>query len=409
MFSRDRWQEIFQAISKNKLRTSLSGFTVALGIFIFVILFGFGNGLKNTFQEFFMDDATNTIFIYPNRTTMPYKGYKSNRQIEFDNEDLEVILEEFAPFIQYITPRIYRNFEFKYEGESNTYPVRAVAPPHQFLEKTIMMKGRYINEKDILKKEKYIVIGRLIEQDLFDGQDALGKFIDMRNSNYKIIGVFQDDGGDREERTAYMPYTTLQLNEMNNDKINQIVIGFKPEIGYMGAMGFYYKLQEFMKERHFVNPEDQAGIYFRNVAENFQQNQQLATVLQIIVSLVGLGTLIAGVIGISNIMVFTVKERTKELGIRKALGATPATVTGMILQESIFITIIAGYLGLFAGVMVLQSVGDKLKDYFITNPYLDMNTGIAATLALVLFGAIAGYIPARRAARIKPIVALRDE
>lgn len=409
MFNRDRWQEIFQAIAKNKLRTFLSGFTVALGIFIFVILFGFGNGLKNAFTNEFTDDATNTIFIYPNKTSIPYKGYKKGRQIELDNNDLAAIQKEFPQYLQYISPRIYRNFSLKYKGESNSYPLRAVAPAHQFTEKTIMMKGRYFNQQDVDKKAKYVVIGRLIEEDLFKDESALGKFISIRNSNYMIIGVFQDEGGDREERVAYMPYTTLQLSEMNNDKIDQIVIGFKPEIGYMGAMAFFYQLQDFMRKRHYIHPDDQTAMYFRNIAENFQRTQQIATVLQLIVTFVGLGTLISGIIGISNIMVFTVKERTKEIGIRKALGATPSSVIGMILQESIFITTVAGYLGLTAGISVLKSVGNTFEKYFISNPYLDFNTGLVATIALVVFGALAGYIPAKRAARIKPIVALRDE
>jgi len=381
MFSRDRWQEIFQTISKNKLRTFLSGFTVALGIFIFVILFGFGNGLKNSFKEFFMDDATNILRLFPGKTSMPYKGYKSNREIEFDNDDMTAIKNEFAPFIEYMTPRNFGNGMVKYKAKSNSYSYRAVGPAHQYAEKTIIMNGRYINQQDIISQAKHAVIGRLERKDLFDDQEAIGQYIDINNSVYKVVGVFQDEGGDNEERYIYIPYTTLQLAEMNNDKVRQIVIAFKPEMGYAGAMQL----------------------------ASFQQNQQFALMLQIIVTFVALGTLIAGIIGISNIMVFVVKERTKELGIRKALGATPRSVIGMILQESIFITTISGYVGLFLGVLLLNYIGTSLEDYFIKNPYMDINTGIAATFVLVIFGTIAGYIPARRAAKIKPIVALRDE
>ncbi len=409
MFSRDRWLEIFQTIGKNRLRTFLSGFTVALGIFIFVILFGFGNGLKNQFKEFFMDDATNIIRVYPGKTSMPFKGYKSNRNIEFKNEDYDAIKKEFSDQIEYMTPRNGRNFLVKYEGESNSYSTRAVAPGHQKAERTIIMFGRFLNHQDITSKKKVAVIGRLVKQDLFDKKEALGEYIEINNSMYKVIGIYQDEGGDNEERKIYIPYTTLQLAELNNDKLNQIIIAFKPEIGYMGAMKLDKNLQEFMKDRKFVHPDDQSGIYFRNVAKNFQENQQFAVVLQIIVTFVGLGTLIAGIIGISNIMVFVVKERTKELGIRKALGATPKMIIGMILHESIFITTISGYIGLFSGVFLLNYIGSSLEDYFIKDPYMDLSTGIAATIVLILFGTIAGYIPARRAAKIKPIVALRDE
>ncbi|MBL4668940.1 MAG: ABC transporter permease [Flavobacteriales bacterium] len=409
MFNRDSWQEIFETISKNKLRTFLSGFTVALGIFIFVILFGFGNGLKNSFKVFFQDDATNIFRLFPGRTNIPHNGFKSGRFIEFDNDDLQAIQETFAFQIQYITPRITRNYTIKYKNKSNNYGLRAVAPGHQKAEKTIMMKGRFLNYTDIQNKTKYAVIGRLVEEDLFKGESALGKNINIGKRSFKVVGVFQDDGGDNEERFVYIPYTTNQLIEKNTDKLGQIIVAFNPSIGYAGAMEFDQKLMEFMKSRHDIHPDDESGIFLRNVAEDLEQNQQFGSLLQIVVTFVGIGTLIAGIIGISNIMVYVVKERTKELGIRKAIGATPRMVIAMILQESIFITTAAGYIGLFSGIFLLNSLGDTLEDYFIKNPYIDMGTAIFATILLIIFGGIAGYVPARRAARIKPIVALRDE
>jgi putative ABC transport system permease protein len=409
MFNKDSWQEIFETISKNKLRTFLSGFTVALGIFIFVILFGFGNGLKNSFKEFFMDDATNIFRIFPGRTTIPYQGFKADRSIEFDNDDLAEIQQNFAFQLQYITPRIERNYTVKYKNKSNNYGLRAVAPGHQEAEKTIMMKGRFLNHLDVKNKTKYVVIGRLVEQDIFKGVDALGKFIDIGKRSFKVIGVFQDDGGDNEERFVYIPYTTNQLIEKNTEKVGQLIVAFKPIIGYAGAIQFEEELMRFLKKKHAINPIDESAIYIRNVAEDLEQNQQFGSLLQMVVTFVGIGTLIAGIIGISNIMVYVVKERTKELGIRKAIGATPRSVIAMILQESIFITTAAGYIGLFSGIFLLNSIGDSLDDYFIKNPYINIGTALFATIILIIFGAIAGYVPARRAARIKPIVALRDE
>lgn len=409
MFSRDNWREIFQTIQKNKLRTFLSGFTVALGILIFVVLFGFGNGLINTFQSFFEDDAQNIITFFPGQTTMPYKGYKSGRQIEFDNSDLADIEKDFPMFLEYVTPRIGRTYLVKYKNEFNNYSTRGVAPSHQFAEKTIIMKGRYLDELDTSKKTKNAVIGRLVERDLFGQEDAMGNYIDVGGSVFKVVGVYQDDGGDDEERRIYVPYTTIQLIEKNTDKVNQIIVAFRPELGYAGAMAFEKSLSTFFKEKKFIKPEDQNGIFIRNVAEGLKQTQQLARVLQLIVSFVAFGTIIAGIIGISNIMVFVVKERTKELGIRKALGATPKSVIGTILLESIFITTISGILGMLIGIAILSSLDKTLEDFFITNPYIDMPVAIFATLVLIIFGAVAGYIPAKRAARIKPIVALRDE
>jgi len=409
MFNRDRWREIFETIGKNKLRTFLSGFTVALGIFIFIILFGLGNGLKNTFQEFFLDDASNAIFIYPGKTSKPYKGFKANRRIEFKNDDVKEIEENFAFFIEHLTPRIRRSALTKYKNESNTYSTRAVAPGHQFVEKTILMKGRYVNQSDLKEKKKSAVIGRLVAKDLFKGEDPLGKFINIGSIAFKVVGVFQDDGGDNEERYIYIPYTTRQLIEKSNDKVDQIIVTFRKELGHSGALALEKSIKKYLKEKKSIAPSDPNGIYFQNLTDDLKQSQQFAVVLQLIVSFVGLGTLIAGIIGISNIMVFVVKERTKELGIRKALGATPRSVIQMILQESVFITTISGYIGLFLGVLLLENIGLKLEDYFIKNPFIDFGTALAATVVLIIFGAIAGYIPAKRASSIKPIVALRDE
>ena len=409
MFNRDRWTEIFETIGKNKLRTFLSGFTVSLGIFIFIILFGLGNGLKNTFQEFFLDDASNAIFLYPGKTSKPYKGFKANRRIEFKNDDLRDIKENFSFYLEHLTPRITRNALTRYKNQSNNYSTRGVAPGHQFVEKTILMKGRYINQSDISRKTKVAVIGRMVAKDLFKSEEAIGKYINLGSSAFKVVGIFQDEGGDNEERNIYIPFTTRQLIEKSNDKVDQIILTYRKELGYLGAMGLENGLKKYFKEKKSVSPEDPNGFYIRNIADDLRETQQFAVVLQLIVSFVGLGTLIAGIIGISNIMVFVVKERTKELGIRKALGATPNSVIKMVLQESVFITIISGYLGLIFGVLVLENIGVKLDKYFIKNPFIEISTALMATVVLIIFGAIAGYIPAKRASSIKPIIALRDE
>lgn len=410
MFSRDRWLEIFETIKKNKLRTFLSGFTVALGILIFVVLFGFGNGLKNTFEKFFKDDALNTIWLNPSRTSKPYMGYEANRRIEFDNDDMLDIQKRFDFYIEGMTPRISFSSDVGYKLESNNYSIRGVGPSHQKNEMTIIMKGRYINGLDVDNKERNIVIGRLVEQDLFKGENSIGKFISGGGRSWKIVGVFQDDGGDREERIIYAPYSTVQSIRKNTDKVDQIIISYKPEIGYAGAIAFEKQLKKYMKQKKFIDPTDPRGIFIRSASSDMQENDQFASVLQYIISFVGIGTLLAGIIGISNIMVFVVKERTKELGIRKAIGATPKSIVGMILHEAIFITTISGYVGLLTGVVFLNYIGDKLEEeYFITNPGIDLSTGVTATIILIAFGAFAGYLPAKRAAQIKPIEALRDE
>jgi putative ABC transport system permease protein len=410
IFNQDSWKEIFDTIQKNKLRTFLSGFTVAMGIFIFIILFGFGNGLQNTFAQFFIDDKVNTIRIYPSSTTIPYRGYESNRRIQFTNKDLKEINEHFKDDIEDIVVRNTFFNQIKYKEKSNNYEVRAVSPGHKEAELSIIMKGRYISERDILTKQKHVVIGRLIKQDLFAEEDAIGKYIFASGHSWRVIGVFQDEGGDREERMLYVPYTTMQGIQKNNDNIYQMIVIYNPKMSYSQSVLLEKKLEAFIKKKKNISPKDNRGIYISNTGEELENSQQFASILQIIISFIGIGTLIAGIIGISNIMVFVIKERTKEIGIRKAIGATPRSIIVMILQESIFITTISGYAGLILAMITLKLIGNNLAEkYFITNPYIDTNNAIWATIILIFFGALAGYFPARKAAKIKPIIALRDK
>lgn len=409
MFDIDRWREIFQSISKNKLRTFLGAFTVSLGIFIFTVLFGMGNGLKNQFKEFFIDDATNLIVIWAGRTSKPYKGYKENRQIQFKNDDLELLKKEFGDKIEYLSPRIYKDVQVQYKNESGNYSARAVMPDHQFMENTIIKKGRFINNEDIRNKKRYAVIGRLVEKDIYKNTDALGKFINLNGLAYMVIGVFEDAGGDNEERMIYLPVSTTQLIYKNTDEIDQINLTYNLGIGVSGARQMAKEIETLLKEKHYVARDDLSALRVNSVFEDVEQNMAFANVLQLIVLFIGVGTLFAGAIGIGNIMVFVVQERTKELGIRKALGASPSSIVWLILQESIFITAIAGYIGLLIAVFVLSRMGDSLEDYFIKDPQVNMSTIITATVILVVVGAIAGFIPAKRAASIRPIVALSND
>ncbi|AXT51406.1 ABC transporter permease [Aquimarina sp. BL5] len=409
MFDRDRWQEIFEAIGKNKLRTFLSGFTVALGILIFTILLGLGNGLLNSFLSSFVDDAQNVIFIRGGRTSKAFKGFQENRKIQFENEDFEFVNSNYIGKVEYATPRIYRNGLAKYKKESGSYSIRAVHPDHQYLEKTIMMKGRYLNEADIVERTKNIVIGRLIEKDLFKNENALGKTLEVDGIAYKIVGVFQDSGGDNEERILYMPYKTVQLLFGNNEDLDQINISYNMAMDTEQAIAFSKQIEEDFKKKFNVSPDDQSAIRVRSFAEDIKETMVILGGIYALIFVVGIGTLISGVIGIGNIMTFSIKERTKELGIRKALGASPRSIIAMVLQESVLITAVAGYLGLILGMLILKLIGNNLEDFFILNPKVDTGVIVVATITLILSGLLAGYIPARRAAKIKPIIALRDE
>jgi len=409
MFDLDRWIEMFQTLNKNKLRTVLSGFTIAFAILLFTLLFGVGNGLKHSFEQAFNDDANNAIFIRSGRTTKPYRGLQSGRDIQFKNDDYSYIVDEFDNNVQFISARIYKNVQAIYKGEQNNYTVRAVHPDHQFLEKTIIDEGRFINMFDLKRNSKVIAIGRLVKEDLFGNKIALGKNINLGGISFKVIGIFTDVGGDNEERYIYMPVTTAQSIYGNNDYIDQLNLTYNPTLKLEEAISFGNMILKKMKDKHNIDPRDQGALRVDNMAEANKQVGQFMTVLNVIIMFIGIGTLTAGIIGISNIMVYIVKERTKELGIRKAIGATPGSIVGMIMLESIFVTAIAGYIGLLIGVFILRAIGDGLEDYFIINPSVETYVVVGATIILVIAGTIAGYIPAKRAARIKPIVALNDD
>jgi putative ABC transport system permease protein len=376
---------------------------------LFGILFGMINGLNNTFTEAFADDANNAIFIRSGRTTKAHKGLQAGRRIQFKNEDFNYIKDENGNKVEFITARIYKNVTASFRGEQNSYTVRAVHPDHQYLENTLMKEGRFINQRDLDEKTKIVVIGRLVDEDLFIKTSALGKYINLSGIQYKIVGIFKDVGGDNEERMIYMPVTTAQQVYGNNDYIDQINLTYNPEMDFDQAISFSSSLEKKLKERFSIAPLDQRAIRVNNIAEAKKNVNQMLIVLKIIAMVIGMGTLIAGIVGISNIMIFIVKERTKEIGIRKALGASPRSIVSIILLEAILITTIAGNIGLLIGLGALKRFGPGLKDYFITNPSVSTSLLVSATTILILAGTLAGYIPAKKASRIKPIVALRDD
>lgn len=409
MFDRDLWREIFQSISMNKTRSVLSGFTVAFAILLFTILFGLGNGLLNTFDEGFVDDANNSIAINSGTTSEAYKGLQAGRRIQFTNDDYNFLKEEFGDKIQYITSRIIKNANVSFRGEKNSYPFRAIHPDNLYIEQNTIKEGRYINQNDINNRTKIAVIGRLVEEDLFLKTTALGKYININGLQYKVVGIFTDEGGDEEERMVYIPLTTAQQVYGNNDHVDFMYLTYNPEMSSNEALDFGNSIRTELKNRFTVSPNDQRAIRIENMAQGTEFVGYVELGISFLVLFIGFGTLIAGIVGVSNIMIFIVKERTKEIGIRKALGAQPKSIVSIILLESILITIIAGFVGLFLGMWTLDIATPMLENYFLKNPSVSGSTVFGATITLIVAGAIAGYLPAKKASRIKPIVALRDE
>ena len=410
MFDLDRWREIFQSINKNKLRSLMSGFTVAFAILLFTLLFGIVSGLKNTFEGAFVDDAVNSMVVRVWKTTKPFKGLQSGRRIQLKNPDYDYLADKYDSKIDLMTARIFKNFSISYDNKQDNYSVTAVHPDHQFLEKTIIDEGRYINQLDINESSKVIVIGRLVKADLFGEKPALGKRLNVGGISYKVIGIFSDDGGDNEERIAYIPVTTAQKLYGNNEYLNQIRIGYNQDLNLDEAIAFGNLIERDMRSKLDIHPDDQSALSVRNMAEGRKGVDVFMIALFFIVVFIGSGTLIAGIIGISNIMIFVIKERTKEFGIRKALGAKPSSIVGMVVQESVLITTIAGYLGLTLGTYILSLIGNSLeKDYFIKDPSVSQGLVIGATFVLIISGLIAALVPARKASQIKPVVALRAD
>ena len=409
MFDIDRWQEIFSSIRSNVLRTILSGFTVALGLYIFIVLFGIGKGLQNAFTEDFARDAQNLISIFTGKTTIAYDGLQSDRVVTLNNEDYDKITTTSPEKIQYSSPRYSTNLTVKYGKESGNYQISGANEQEVKIENRKLLNGRFISPRDIDDKQNVAVIGRMVQRDLIKNGDPVGKELDINGSIYKVIGVFSDDGGDWDERMISIPISTLQQMKKGSDTVSTIYIAYNENMKPEEALKYSDDLEKQIKARKKVSPDDESGIVIRNNAKNLSETFQFLFVIGLIVTFIGLGTLLAGIIGISNIMVYIVKERTQEIGVRKAIGAKPKSIVALIMQESIVITVISVIIGVALGVLTLQLIGDSLEKYFIKDPSVGWGLIFMAFISLIFSGLIAGFVPAYRASRIKPIEALRAE
>ena len=406
MFDLDRWQEIFSSIRSNMLRTVLSGFTVALGLYIFIVLFGIGTGLKNAFNDGFRS-AQNLISISSGRTSLAYAGLQADRLISFNNDDLEAVTTENKENIEYSSP-IYSTFwTVKYGKESGSYGINGAGEEEVYIKNRTVLDGRYLSPADIKENRNVAVIGKMVHRDLIKNGNPIGKELDINGTIFKVIGIFSDNQGDWAERSISIPITTMQQLKKSSDTISEISLTYNMELSPDEAIQFGEELKNQLQERKKVSPEDEQAIWVFNNAENTKNGTMFLSVIIIIVGFIGIGTLVAGIIGISNIMVYIVKERTLEIGIRKAIGARPISIVVLILQESIVITVLSGIIGVILGVLSLRLIGNNLRQYFILDPNVGWGAIFSAFVCLVISGAVAGFVPAYRASKIKPIEALR--
>lgn len=411
MFDIDRWREIWASIASNKLRTILSGFTISLALFVFIVLFGMGNGLQNGFEKEFFQAGAMNMYVYGTQTSESYAGYQKGRQVKLKNNDFNYIVEKYSDKIQYISGEYDQMSTVKYGGESGAYSIKGINKEFFGMINIDLDKGRYLSDDDLKEQKKTAVVGRMVIQDLVgNGNDnLLGQYVNIGSGMYEIVGVFSSKtNDDREERMIYVPITTLQTI-YGTDELPSITIAPKDGSSTKELSEFSEELKSDLKARHKVSPTDQAGIRIWDSAEQMSNTNAFFFVLSIIVFVIGGGSLIAGIVSIGNIMVFSVKERTKEIGIRKALGATPYHIITLIMQEAIMITLLFGLLGILSATFLVENVNERLSDYFIYNPGVSTASLVMACLILFLAGFLAGFLPARYAARIKPIDALRDE
>jgi len=416
MFDIERWQEIFETLRKNKLRTFLTGLSVASGIFILVVLLGFSKGIENGVRSEFEQDATNRISVWTGVTTKGYKGLNPGRYVQLKNSSFEAVENKFDNLLEYRTKDyMLWGGTVTYKNETGNYRIRGTLPDNQFIENSDIGFGRYISQSDLDGKKKVAVIGNKMKKDLFKDEDALDKNIQIFGMNFKVVGVFYDPGGDREEGQVYIPVTTAQQVFNAGDNIRNMAFTVKMAKNFDEAvaqsMAISQGIEAQVKEIHRVAPDDQSAVRVNNTLEEAKKIFSLIATIQGVFWFIGIFTLIAGIVGVGNIMLIIVKERTKEIGIRKALGALPSSIIGMILQEAVFVTMFAGLFGLIAGLTTLEILGPFIESFtdFIKYPQVDFNIALISVFLLVVAGAFAGFIPANRAAKIRPIVALRDE
>ena len=417
LFDRDTWQEIFGSIQKNKLRTAITVIGVLWGIFIYITLSGASKGLDNGFEREFEEVAINSLFVWAQNTSIPYDGFRTGRRMQLKLDD-EVFLNKRIPQLQYIAPRIARGAfggsgsAVKRKGKSGSYAIYGDFPILvKIATKDIYDGGRFINQSDIDYQRKVCVIGERTQEELFEAkEDPIGAFIEIDGMYFKVVGVhkYTPGGGFESDSDIFIPFTTFKLLYNTGDRVSWFAMAAYDDADVIAVEA---DIKAALRVKHRVHPDDERAFGSFNLGEIFNKVKGFSNGMYILSLIVGIATILAGVVGIGNILLISVRERTKELGIRRALGATPGEVRSQIIIESVFLTLIAGIIGTILGAFVLALLGYAFKDPLIpfVNPTVPIKFILGALVLMVGLGTLIGLIPAQRAVSIKPIDALREE
>lgn len=396
----------------------MTSFSVAWGIFMLILLLGSGKGLQNGMENNFRGTSKNALWIWSRRTQIAHDGLKAGRRIQFTNQDGEAIQRHFEEDLENYSGRfnMWSNNDVTYKNEFGNFRVEGVMPEFKHIELVDIGQGRYINQLDIEGFRKSAVISVAIQKALFKEEDPIGKYIKIGGVPFMVVGTFINPE-DREEKQLYMPLTTAQRVFNGNNRLTRMAVSTNA-LTVAENKRIEEEVRSLLAERHRIAPDDKQALGIWNTLEHFKQAQGVFAGIRMFVWIIGVMTIIAGIVGVSNIMIILVKERTKEIGIRKAIGATPWSIIRLVLSESVFITAFAGFFGLVAGMGLLAGVSAILKNIAASsqeverafyNPSADLGVALWALAILVTAGLVAGYIPARKAASIKPIEALHDE
>lgn len=418
MFDIDNWQEIWATISRNKLRSFLTCIGVSWGIFMLIILIGIGYSFEGGIMKNVNGFASNSCFFWTDVTSEPYKGFRKGRFWSMNRKDVTLIREK-AQSVEYISPVLFGDSGDKNvvrEQKTGSYGTRGIYPDHFKIEQQHVIEGRLFNEIDINESRKVCVIGKQVYETLFQpGENPKGQYIRVNGIYFQVIGVIRPKskmsiGGDVES-TVFIPFTTMQQAFNQGDKVYFMACTAKH--GYPASM-VQEEVTNIIKTAHDISPTDEKAVGSFNIEKQFQIFNNLFTGIDILIWFVGIGALLSGIIGISNIMLVTVKERTREIGVRRALGAKPITIVKQILSESFVLTTIAGFFGFFAGIVLIEIISYIMsqnisEDVFLIPPLVSFWTAISALIVLIISGVLSGLMPAMRALRIKAIDAIREE